>query len=110
MFVPIGTGIGKIGRNASSRKRASFADVVQKDQFEFGDIVTSIDIRITWQIRSVVVTLPPHIYHKLKPVFGSFTNAYKRVMVEFVRDHPGRAVTIYDLQSLVTKGFVKIND
>ena len=53
----------------------------------------------------VLLTLPPHTSHRLQPldraVYGPFKKAYNVAMDGWIRSHPGRTVTIYDIPTIV---------
>ena len=55
----------------------------------------------------VLLTLPPHTSHRLQPldraVYGPFKKAYNVAMDGWIRSHPGRTVTIYDIPTLVAE-------
>ena len=57
----------------------------------------------------ILLTLPPHCSHKLQPldvvVYYSFKNACDTASNEWVRDHPSRVITIYDVSQIIGKGF-----
>ena len=49
----------------------------------------------------VLLTIPPHTSHRLQPldrtVYGLFKTAYSVAMEGWMRSHPGRTVTIFDV-------------
>ena len=53
----------------------------------------------------VVLPIPPHTSHYLQPLdrtcYGPFKTAFGVAMDGWMRSHPGRIVTIYDVPSLV---------
>ncbi|CAM1295476.1 Uncharacterised protein r2_g465 [Pycnogonum litorale] len=53
----------------------------------------------------VMLTIPPHTSHRLQPldrcVYGPFKSTYCRAMDAWMRNHPGRTITIYDIPNLV---------
>ena len=53
----------------------------------------------------VLLTIPPHTSHKLQPLdvscFKPFKTAYNKAMDNWLRSHPGKTVTIYDIPELV---------
>ena len=53
----------------------------------------------------VLLTIPPHTSHRLQPpdrtVYGPFKNAYSVAMDGWMRSHPGRTVTIFDVPQIV---------
>lgn len=53
----------------------------------------------------VLLTIPPHTSHKLQPLdvtcFGPFKRSFSLAMDNWMRTHPGRTVTIYDLPQMV---------
>lgn len=55
----------------------------------------------------VLLTLPPHTSHRLQPldraVYGPFKKAYNVAMDAWIRSHPGRTVTIYEIPAIVTE-------
>lgn len=57
----------------------------------------------------ILLTLPPHCSHRLQPldvsVFSSFKNACDLVAKEWMRNHPGRVITIYDISHIIGKAF-----
>ncbi|WP_341658275.1 helix-turn-helix domain-containing protein [Blattabacterium cuenoti] len=59
----------------------------------------------------VMLTLPPHTSHKLQPldctVFGPYKTYYNVALNEWMVEHPGKPITIYDVASVIGKAFVK---
>lgn len=57
----------------------------------------------------IILTLPPHTSHKLQPldrtVFGPLKTYFNRAMDEWMRSHPGRCVTIYEVGQIASKAF-----
>lgn len=57
----------------------------------------------------VLITLPPHCSHKLQPLdvtcFGPFKNFYNRAMDEWMLNHPGVPVTLYNIAETVGTSF-----
>lgn len=57
----------------------------------------------------VLVTLPPHCSHKLQPLdvtcFGPFKGYYNKAMDEWLLNHPGIPVTLYNIADIVGKSF-----
>lgn len=57
----------------------------------------------------VLLTLPPHCSHKLQPldiaVFSSFKNACDRAANDWMIEHPGQVITIYEIGGIVGKAF-----
>ena len=55
----------------------------------------------------VMLTIPPHTSHYLQPLdrtcYGPFKIAFGVAMDGWMRSHPGRIVTIYDVPSLVAE-------
>ena len=55
----------------------------------------------------VMLTIPPHTSHYLQPLdrtcYGPFETAFGVAMDGWMRSHPGRTVTIYDVPSLVAE-------
>ena len=55
----------------------------------------------------VLLTIPPHSSHKLqsldKTVYGPFKKAFNSAMDCWLRSHPGRTVTIYEIPELVNE-------
>ena len=55
----------------------------------------------------VMLTIPPHTSHYLQPLdrtcYGPFKTAFCVAMDGWMRSHPGRIVTIYDVPSLVAE-------
>lgn len=55
----------------------------------------------------VLLTLPPHTSHRLQPldraVYDPFKKAYNAAMDGWIRSHPGRTVTIYDIPTIVSE-------
>lgn len=55
----------------------------------------------------VGVTIPPHTSHRLQPldkaVFGPFKRAYARALDDWMRSHPNKTITIYDIPGLVAQ-------
>ena len=55
----------------------------------------------------VMLTIPPHTSHYLQPLdrtcYGPFKTAFGVAMDGWMRSHPGRVVTIYDVPSLVAE-------
>lgn len=54
-----------------------------------------------------VVSFPPHCSHRLQPldvsVFGPFKTALNKQFESFMRMHPGRAVQIFDIPTMVAR-------
>ena len=52
-----------------------------------------------------ILTIPPHTSHRLQPldrtVYGPFKRAYSVAMDGWMRSHPGRTVTIFDVPHIV---------
>ncbi|ELU18441.1 hypothetical protein CAPTEDRAFT_57351, partial [Capitella teleta] len=52
----------------------------------------------------VLLTIPPHTSHKLQPldcmVYGPFKAAYDRATDAWLRSHPGKTISIYDIPAL----------
>lgn len=52
-----------------------------------------------------VLSFPPHTSHKLQPldraVFGPFKTRFNNAADQWIRNHPGQRMTIYDLPALV---------
>lgn len=57
----------------------------------------------------ILLTLPPHCSHKLQPLdiscFGPFKSYYNKSTDEWMLNHPGVPMTIYDIASVVGKAF-----
>ncbi|CAE1309735.1 unnamed protein product [Acanthosepion pharaonis] len=55
----------------------------------------------------LLLTLPSHTSHRLQPldkaVYGPFKKAYNAAMDGWIRSHPGRTVTIYDIPTIVSE-------
>ena len=55
----------------------------------------------------VLLTLPPHTSHRLQPlgraVYGPFKKAYNEAMDGWIRSHPGRTVTRYDIPEIIAE-------
>ncbi|CAE1267328.1 unnamed protein product [Acanthosepion pharaonis] len=55
----------------------------------------------------LLLTLPSHTSHRLQPldraVYGPFKKAYNATMDGWIRSHPGRTVTIYDIPTIVSE-------
>ena len=53
----------------------------------------------------VLLTIPPHTSHRLQPldrtVYGPFKTAYSVAMDGWMRSHPGRTVTIFDVPQII---------
>lgn len=49
----------------------------------------------------IVFTSPPHCTHKLQPldrsIFGPFKKAFNSISYDWMRNHPGKVMSIYDL-------------
>ncbi|XP_065673986.1 uncharacterized protein LOC136090937 [Hydra vulgaris] len=59
----------------------------------------------------VLLSLPPHCSYKLQPldvlVFGPFKNYLSVAQDAWLRNNPGKAITVYDIPKFVFKGFSK---
>ena len=59
----------------------------------------------------VLLCLPPHTTHKLQPLdvsfFKSFNHHYDKAIENWLRSHPGRVVTIYQIPHLINEAFGK---
>lgn len=57
----------------------------------------------------ILVTLPPHTSHKLQPldrsVFGPYKQYYNSACDEWLLNHPGQPITIYNVAELAGKAF-----
>lgn len=57
----------------------------------------------------VLLTLPPHCSHKLQPLdvacFGPFKAYYNRAMDDWLLNHPGTPLTIYNIAELTGSAF-----
>ena len=55
----------------------------------------------------VMLTIPPHTSHRLQPldcsVYGPFKGAYNRAMDGWMRSHPGKTTTIYEIPGIVSE-------
>ncbi|GFR78125.1 tigger transposable element-derived protein [Elysia marginata] len=53
----------------------------------------------------VMLTLPPHAFHKLQPldrtVFGPSKTYFNSKAQNWMREHPGQLMSIYDLPGIV---------
>ena len=58
----------------------------------------------------VLLTLPPHTSHRLQPldvtVYGPFKTFYSRALDGWMRDNPGKTVSIYQIPGLVNEAFL----
>ncbi|XP_014677801.1 PREDICTED: tigger transposable element-derived protein 6-like isoform X2 [Priapulus caudatus] len=58
-----------------------------------------------------IVSIPPHTSHKLQPLDVSFmrplSTFYTQEVERWLRDHPGRCVTIYQVAALFTEAYLK---
>ncbi|KAJ4940686.1 hypothetical protein JOQ06_026982, partial [Pogonophryne albipinna] len=58
----------------------------------------------------IMLTLPPHTSHRLQPldktVYGPLKTYYNRAMDGWMRSHPGRTVSIYEVSELVKQTFL----
>lgn len=59
----------------------------------------------------VLLCLPPHTTHKLQPLdvsfFKSFNHHYDKAIENWLRCHPGRVITIYQIPRLINEAFGK---
>lgn len=59
----------------------------------------------------VIITFPPHCSHRLQPldlsVYGPFKAFYNRALSSWMRDNPGKAVTIYEIAELSNRALLK---
>lgn len=59
----------------------------------------------------VLLTMPPHTSHKLQPldrtVFGPYKTYYGEACNDWMVNHPGKTISIYDVSELVGKAFAK---
>lgn len=57
----------------------------------------------------ILLSFPPHCTHKLQPldrsVFGPFKKAINSTCDAWIRNHPGKTMTIYDIPSIVATSF-----
>ena len=57
----------------------------------------------------VLLTLPPHTSHRLQPldrtVFGPLKSYYNQSCDEWMINHPGQPISIYDIPQLIGKAF-----
>lgn len=57
----------------------------------------------------VLLTLPPHCSNKLQPldvsVFSSFKNSCDKAANDWMADHPGKVITIYDIAGIINNAF-----
>lgn len=69
--------------------------------------ITIITIDLARENRVVLLTLPPHTSHRLQPldraVHGPSKKAYNVALDAWIRSHPGRTATIYEIPAIVTK-------
>jgi hypothetical protein len=58
-----------------------------------------------------IVSIPPHTSHKLQPLDVSFmrplSTFYTQEVERWLREHPGRCVTIYQVAALFTEAYLK---
>ena len=68
---------------------------------------TAIDLARENGVVTRMLTIPPHTSHYLQPLdrtcYGPFKTAFGVAMDGWMRSHPGRIVTIYDVPSLVAE-------
>jgi hypothetical protein len=59
----------------------------------------------------IMLSFPPHCSHMMRPldrsVFGPFKKYYNTAVKEWLIDHPGKPVSIYDIPGFVAKAFPK---
>lgn len=59
----------------------------------------------------VLLTLPPHCSHRMQPldvcVYGPFKTYYNTALDNWMTEHPGRTITIYDVPKLAAIAFDK---
>nr|CAI5825316.1 unnamed protein product [Callosobruchus analis] len=57
----------------------------------------------------ILLTFPPHCTHKLQPmdraIFGPFKKAVNTTCDNWMRSHPGKVMTIYDIPGIVKTSF-----
>ncbi len=57
----------------------------------------------------VLLSFPPHCYHKMQPldrtIFGPFKNHYNAVADSWMRENKGKTMTIYEIPALTGKAF-----
>lgn len=58
----------------------------------------------------VLVTIPPHTSHRLQPldktVYGPFKSYYNRALDGWMRSHPGKTASIYNIAGCVNEAFM----
>lgn len=59
----------------------------------------------------ILVSIPPHSSHKLQPLdvgfMGPFKTYYAQEIETWLRSHPGRIVTVYQIAELVGKAYLR---
>lgn len=59
----------------------------------------------------VLLTLPPHTFHRLQPldrtVFGSLKSHYNKACDWWMRSNPGKTMTIYEIPELANQAFIQ---
>lgn len=59
----------------------------------------------------ILLTFPPHCFHRLHPldvgVYEPFKSAIKIVVNDWMRNNPDKAITIYNVAELANKAFHK---
>lgn len=57
----------------------------------------------------ILLSFPPHCFHNLQPlnvdVYGPFKNYISRQQINWMINHPGKTMTIYDLLGIVKEAF-----
>ena len=73
--------------------------------FQFTIIIIHKHYKYCCQKRVVLFTLPPHCSHKLQPlnrsVFGPFKKYVNSACDNWMKNHPGKYMTIYDIPHIV---------
>lgn len=58
----------------------------------------------------VMLTIPPHTSHRLQPldkaVFGPFKSYYSRSMDNWIRNHPGKTISIHKIPGIAKSAFL----
>ena len=75
---------------------------------------THISIEIIDKARDngiVLLTLPPHTSHKMQPldrcIFGPYKTFYNKAADNWILNHPGRHISIYEIAELVGEAYPK---
>ena len=72
--------------------------------------VSMASIQLAKQNVLILLTIPPHTFHRLQPldrsVFGPLKSNYNQAMNEWMQSNSGKIVTIYNIPALINKAYL----